>query len=350
MAGLLILLAILAWIHPAGGRIARHAIHLPTLEVLMALMILTQGIEHSRFLDWAGLRLIRFASHERALARGLMVCTGLLAALLTNDIALFIVVPLTVALRQWGADSWRTLVILEAFSANVGATLSPIGSPQNIYLWQTSHLPTTQFVLLMSHWVALLAAGIAVMVESLIPRQPLIRQDNPVITVNWRLFGISSLLYFPFLYTVESGHPIVALGLTLPLALLHRPLLNRIDWGILGIFTLFFIDVGWLSTLLAPQQLPGLSGTPSPLSWLLWGAGLSQIMSNVPATLYLGHEPYNFQALSFGVNAGGYGLVIGSMANLIALRLSKDRQIWLDFHRLSLPFFGFAIITALFML
>ncbi|MDA8416125.1 MAG: SLC13 family permease [Betaproteobacteria bacterium] len=346
--GLLGLLGLLAWIHPTGGRIAHHAIHLPTLEVLMGLMILTQGINHSHFLDFAGQQLIQRARSERSLARWLILFTLLLAGLLTNDIALFIVVPLTLSLRQWNIAGWRNLIILEALAANVGAALSPIGSPQNIYLWQTSHVSMAHFIHLMALWVLLLGLRLLGLTETLFSKNELSHHEAlPPIVINQRLFWSSLLLYLPFLYAVETGHPILALALTLPLALLHRPLISGIDWGILGIFILFFLDVGWLGTLFNSHQLFGLTSHPSPRVWILWGAALSQIMSNVPATLYLGHGSYDMPALSLGVNAGAYGLVIGSMANLIALRLARDRQIWRDFHRISFPFLAYALVTAL---
>ncbi len=339
------------WFEPTGWHGAMHGIHLPTLEILAGLMILTQGLEHSRFLDHVGQFLIRVAPHERVLARWLTLFTALLATVLTNDIALFVVVPLTLALQRHGLPSWRRLVIMEALAANVGATLSPLGSPQNIFLWQTSGVSLGAFLSMMGAWVVWLVIGLALLVEHAFVRRPLARQDSaPPVMVNRSLFRLSALLYLPFLIAAESGHPGWALATTTPLALLHRPLLNRIDWGLLAIFTLFFIDIGWLRTIFDAYRLPGLGAQPTPMAWLMWGVGLSQGISNVPATLYLERSDSNFRALAYGVNAGGFGWVIGSMANLIALRLARDRPIWREFHRFSVPFLGYALCTAILVL
>jgi di/tricarboxylate transporter len=75
------------------------------------------------------------------------------------------------------------------------------------------------------------------------------------------------------------------------------------------------------------------------------GIGLSQVISNVPATILLLNYVPSSALVAYAVNAGGFGLAIGSLANLIALRMAGDRRIWLRFHYYSLPFLAWAALV-----
>ncbi|VAY89026.1 Inner membrane protein YbiR [mine drainage metagenome] len=349
---LLIALGILmGFFHPTAWAGAVHRIHLPTLEVLGGLMLLTQGIEQSRILPKLGRHLLDRVHSERSLARWLTWASIILSTFLTNDIALFVVVPLTLALRQLAPVSWRRLIIFEALGVNVGSLLSPIGNPQNIYLWQLSHLSFPGFIEMMAPWGLVLLAGLALLVELGSSRRPIVLHlEDHTITVLRGLFWISLGLYLPFLGLVETGHSTWALALALGLGIFRPLLLRFLDWGLLVTFTLFFIDVGFLSSFFNPHQLPGLGQGKSHIVLFLWGILLSQVMSNVPATLFMAPETDSLKSLAYGVNAGGFGLFVGSMANLIALRMARDRQIWREFHVLSFPFLLFAVVTGILFL
>ena len=348
---LIVLGVLMGFLHPDAWGEAVHRIHLPTLEVLGGLMLLTQGIEQSRILPRLGRHLLDRVHSERSLARWLTWASIILSTFLTNDIALFVVVPLTLALRQLAPVSWRRLIVFEALGVNVGSLLSPIGNPQNIYLWQLSHSSFLEFIEMMAPWGLVLLAGLAFLVELGSSRRPIVLHlENNRIPVLRGLFWISLGLYLPFLGLVETGHPVWALALALGLGIFRPLLLRFLDWGLLVTFTLFFIDIGLLSSFFNPDRLPGWGHGSSHVILFLWGIVLSQLMSNVPATLFMAPETSSLKTLAYGVNAGGFGLFIGSMANLIALRMARDRQIWREFHVLSFPFLLFAVVTGVLFL
>ena len=83
---------------------------------------------------------------------------------------------------------------------------------------------------------------------------------------------------------------------------------------------------------------PGTPGLGTPLKAYAAGAVLSQGISNVPAAIMLAEFSKDWRALAFGVSVGGFGIAIGSLANLIAVRLSGERGMWLPFHLISIPF------------
>ncbi|WP_298158054.1 SLC13 family permease [Ferrovum sp.] len=348
---LIVLGVLMGFLHPDAWAEAVHRIHLPTLEVLGGLMLLTQGIEQSRILPRLGRHLLDRVHSERSLARWLTWASIILSTFLTNDIALFVVVPLTLALRQLAPVSWRRLIVFEALGVNVGSLLSPIGNPQNIYLWQLSHSSFLGFIEMMAPWGLVLLAGLALLVELGSSRRPIVLhlEDN-TIPVLRGVFWVSLGLYLPFLGLVETGHPAWALVLALGLGVFRPLLLRFLDWGLLVTFTLFFVDVGLLSSFFNPHRLPGLGQGSSHIALFLWGIILSQGMSNVPATLFMAPETDSLKTLAYGVNAGGFGLFVGSMANLIALRMAGDRQIWREFHALSFPFLLFAAATGVLFL
>ncbi|HEY3645087.1 MAG TPA: SLC13 family permease, partial [Gammaproteobacteria bacterium] len=131
------LLLLSAW-HPALIRSYPALVDWPTLSTMAGLLLLTAGIEASGFLHRFAARITQRVHDERSLALFLAGASALLAAALTNDIALFIVVPLTLTLADYAALPVARLVAFEALAVNVGSMLTPIGNPQNIFLWQSS--------------------------------------------------------------------------------------------------------------------------------------------------------------------------------------------------------------------
>ncbi|MFD2273516.1 SLC13 family permease [Undibacterium arcticum] len=161
---LLLLLVGLTAVAPAKVSGYPALVDWPTIATLAGLLVLTKGVELSGYLHHLGERLLVLMPTERALALFLVLATALLSMLLTNDVALFVVVPLTVSLRIAVAAPLpiTRLIIFEALAANAGSALTPIGNPQNLFLWQQSQLPFHSFV------VALLPLFLLLMVPLLV--------------------------------------------------------------------------------------------------------------------------------------------------------------------------------------
>jgi Na+/H+ antiporter NhaD/arsenite permease-like protein len=132
--------------------------------------------------------------------------------------------------------------------------------------------------------------------------------------------------------------PYAAAAVLAAFLITKRSVVFGIDWLLLLVFGLMFIDLGLLAQLPLMQQL-ATALLALPQGSYTGAAMLSQLISNVPAAIFLQHFTDDWQALSWGVSVGGFGLAIGSLANLIALRLSKQQGLWREFHYWSLPVF-----------
>ncbi|MCL5042001.1 MAG: SLC13 family permease [Gammaproteobacteria bacterium] len=109
-----------------------------TIAILAGLMVLSRGLEDSGALVRSGYWLLGRMHSERQLALAMVLFAALLSAVITNDVALFIVVPLTLSLGRLASLPVGRMIIFQALAVNAGSAVSPVGNPQNLYLWQRS--------------------------------------------------------------------------------------------------------------------------------------------------------------------------------------------------------------------
>ncbi|HCT7630647.1 TPA: anion transporter [Citrobacter koseri] len=323
------------------------AIDWHTIITLSGLMLLTKGVELSGYFDVLGRRMVRRFKTERRLAMFMVLAAAVLSTFLTNDVALFIVVPLTITLKRLCAIPVNRLIIFEALAVNAGSLLTPIGNPQNILLWGRSGLSFAAFVWQMAPLAAVMMLTLLVLCGLCFPGKAL-QYHTGTRAPEWqpRLVWSCSGLYIVFLTALELkqelwGLAIVAAGFIV----LARRVVLSVDWTLLLVFMAMFIDVHLLI------QLPVLQGVlrhvetlSAPGLWLT-ALGLSQFISNVPATILLLNYVPPTALLAWAVNIGGFGLLPGSLANLIALRMANDRRIWWRFHWYSLPMLLWAALV-----
>lgn len=318
----------------------------PTIATLAGLLALTKGVELSGYLPRLAQRLLAAISSERRLAVFLVLATALLATVLTNDVALFVMVPLTLTLKNSGVPLTR-LIVFEALAANAGSVLTPIGNPQNLFLWQLAHVSFERFVLEMLPLAALLLALLLLLTLLAFSGKRLPPPGKHASTRTDRLMlGLSLGLYIPFLLVTDLRHPYLALLMLAPLLLARRELLARLDWALLLVFVLMFIDLRLLSQLDAVQGWIRSADLGQLAHLYLAGIAASQVISNVPAAILLAEYSRDWRTIAHAVNVGGFGFMIGSLANIIALRMAPDRRAWISFHAYSLPFLVGASVLA----
>nr|WP_290696103.1 SLC13 family permease [Halomonas sp. UBA3074] len=340
---------VLWWLNPQSLSQLAERVHWTTIMVLTGLMLLSRALELSGYLTLWGRRLLLHLRGERRLAMGLVIFSGLLSAVVTNDVALFIVVPLTLSLASMAALPIARFIVFEAMAVNAGSSLSPIGNPQNLYLWQRSGIGFGDFL-----WTMLpLGVGLMLLLLMLIPLafpKASIRLEAPSTETTKRQRKRkplwAALIGYPlFLVAVDMGWTMPAMvGVFLAMLLVARRAVFSIDWLLLVVFILMFINLSMVGELSVVQQAIGTM-RQWPGGDISVGVLLSQVISNVPATLLLAEES-EWQPLAWGVSVGGFGLVIGSMANLIALRLARQPGMWREFHYWSLPMLGLAWLFA----
>ena len=325
----------------APGRIASYAslVDWPTIAALTGLLLLTKGLEVSGGLHRFGHVLVGWMATERAAALYLVAAAALLSTVLTNDVALFVVVPLTLGVCRLTKMPATKLIVFEALAVNAGSALTPIGNPQNLFLWQLSKVSFGEFVWHMLPLVALLMAALLVLTALMFGSRPVqARDDAKASPLDRPLLVVSLSLYLPFLLATDIHHGGAAVVSVLALFLALRPrVVAQLDWGLLLVFVLMFIDLRLIAGLGVVQDLMNsLELGKSPHLYFV-GIGASQIVSNVPAAIALAEFSKDWRVIAYSVNVGGFGLMVGSLANLIALRLSGDRRAWLSFHAYAIP-------------
>lgn len=316
-----------------------QAIDWPTLEALAGLLVLTRGVEASGALQHAARALLERVHTVRQLALLLVSLSAALSTVLTNDVSLFLVVPLTLSIARIAEVPLKRLVIFEALAVNAGSALTPIGNPQNLLLWHHSGGSMLAYAWAMLPAVAIMSALLLALTALMFPARRIALSLRESAAVNRRLLLSSAILLLGFLVVLELHQTLAGLALVLAIfALAFRQTLRKVDWSLLLVIGLMFIDLGALAQLpvleTAMQRL-ALDRAPQ-VYWA--GVLLSQFISNVPAAIWLSPHTSLTAALAMGVNVGGFGFAIGSLANLIALRQVGGLAIYREFHLISVPF------------
>lgn len=311
-----------------------------TIVTLLGLMLLTKGVEVSGYFDFIGRKIINTLQTERHLALFLVLSAAVLSSFLTNDVALFIIVPLILTLKKISALPVSRLIVFSALAVNAGSLLTPIGNPQNILLWSRSELSFIGFTLQMAPLATIILVTLLAVTWWRFPARKISKQtSSPVYPYQSRLLLSCLALYVIFIICVDFGW--AGYGLLVVFAgllLLARRVLLAIDWSLIVVFMAMFIDVRLLTELPGLQSLFSEIKTLSAAAVYILGIGLSQVISNVPATILLLNYLPSSALVAYAVNMGGFGFALGSMANLIALRMAGEPAIWLKFHAYSLPF------------
>ncbi|SUA91130.1 SLC13 family permease [Pandoraea pulmonicola] len=343
---LLVAFAVLQFARPASAGELWRRIDLHTILTLAGLLMLTRAIDQSGFLDWLAQRLLRAFRTERRLALLMVMFAAALSTLLTNDVALFAVVPLAQSLARIAPVRIERLIIFLALAVNAGSSLTPLGNPQNLFLWQHSGMGFGAYIAMMAPITfALMAVLLAMCAAAFDSRALHFQRRGPSHDVRWPLLWTALALFVGFVGLADHGHAAWACaGVAAVLLFARRNAVLGIDWLLLAIFVLMFVvlrGVAELSEVRATLGQVDFSGNAAAYAG---AALLSQVISNVPAAILLAEYSRNWPALAHGVAVGGFGLAVGSLANLIALRMAKSRQIWWHFHWVSVPFFLMAFL------
>ena len=291
-----------------------------TLALLFSLMAVMKGYQKAGLFVVLANCLLRRAHTSRALMAVLVFLPFVTIMVVTNDVALITFVPFgLLVLRMAGQERQVVpLVVLQTLAANLGSMLTPMGNPQNLYLYAKSGMGFWALCALMLPYVAVSAVCIAAAV--------MLRRASPVATVAVpvKLSGAKSLgvytigLALCMLGLFDIVPPLmVALVTAVYMFAADRSLLGAIDYSLLGIFAAFFIFIGNIS---------GIDVFRSFLSDALTGhvelaaVLASQVTSNVPAALLLSGFTTEWNGLIIGCNLGGLGTLIASMASLISYK------------------------------
>jgi len=296
-----------------------------TLAILFCLMAVMAGLQKSGLFRYAAEKLLTKVSHIRVAVFILIMLCFFSSMLITNDVALITFVPFTfIVLEMIGARSLVVpVVVMQTVAANLGSMLTPIGNPQNLYLYGKARMSLGGFVQLMLPYTAIAFAllGIWCLIfryrgqsaVRFVPQEKVSLKESRVQIVIYGLLFVVSLLTVAHIIPYPA-----ALAVTiLVVLLLDRKVLLQVDYALLLTFVGFFVFIGNMGRVPAFNQL---------LSRVITGREVltavlsSQVMSNVPAALLLSGFTDRYDLLIIGTNLGGLGTIIASMASLISFK------------------------------
>ena len=298
---------------------------LNTLACLFALLAVIRALRNAGFFETVAHAVVRRFKTLRGLGCALVGVTLVCSMFATNDMALLMLLPLsTVTLASTGNERALPFTfVMQAIAANLGGMILPFGNPQNIFLNSRFDIAFPDFLATMALPFAVSVILIALCCLAGFKVAPLSSSGAPDAAASERapLPRAKTALYL-VLFALSLGMvfrvvPFVAGVVIVAAALLFadRRALAHVDWGLLATFALFFVFSGNMA------RIPEVQGFFSMLlgqSTLVTSALASQVISNVPAAILLAPFVDGCQSLLIGVNIGGAGTLIASLASLIA--------------------------------
>ena len=324
-----------------------------TLTCLFCVLAVVCALKNISFFTVLAEKIVALFKNARASILALAYITFLGSMLIANDMALLTFLPLGYfVLSSTGKTKYMAFTfIMQNIAANLGGMLTPFGNPQNLYLYTKFEIPTDEFVATMLPPFAISVALITLSCLIFVKKEPLEIEAKQIALPKWRTV-IYALLFTLSIIIVFRVIPFVVGLIVIPIALffMDRKALKDVDYGLLFTFVAFFIFSGNMSRITLIQNLfEGLLDKNT----LLVSICSCQIISNVPSAILLSQFTGNYTELLLGVNIGGAGTLIASLASLITFKeyTKQDPDHVKEYVvKFSLFNFGFLITLTVFCL
>ena len=292
------------------------------LCLLLCLMAVVAGFKSVGAFQWLTYQLLRRIRSGRILGITLVLLPFFSAMLVTNDVALIVFVPFTLMLMEQLSCRRQIvpIIVLQTVAANLGSMATPVGNPQNLYLYAAYSMNPADFFSVVLPLTAVSLVALTAAAYPVLPKQLQEQQLEDAKISNVRKMLIYVALFVLCLLTVFRviPYPITTVLLVLVLLAVNRDLLKEIDVMLLLTFVCFFIVSENLGRVDAVRNfLQSLLERNA----LLTAVGTSQIISNVPAAVLLSGFTDRWQDLLAGVNIGGLGTPVASLASLITMKI-----------------------------
>ncbi|NLZ47894.1 MAG: citrate transporter [Clostridiales bacterium] len=295
-----------------------------TLIILLSLMIVMAGLRRLGLFSMIGTWMLKNTSNVRSLSLVLiLLCFGF-SMLITNDVALITFVPFTIDVLVMAAleKYLIRIIVLETIASNLGSMLTPIGNPQNLYLFSLSGMTLSGFISLMLPYAILSLIGLLISSVILMDKKSIKVKVQSQTTLTAREKGKTFIYFLLFLFALTSVTHLISVYIVgavilLVVFIMDRRMIGKADYALLLTFIFLFVFIGnmkripeinlWLNSVIQGQEL-------------LTSVFASQVISNVPAAILLSGFTDNISTLIIGTNLGGLGTIIASMASLISFK------------------------------
>ncbi len=316
------LLAVLSafFVHPDINYV--QYIDYRTLSILLCLMITMAGFQKLFVFRQIGEQLVGKMSSIRGVTFVLIFLCFFSAMFITNDVALLTFVPFTIVTLSLSQrpDLFIVVIVLETVAANLGSMLTPLGNPQNLYLYSLAGLSLKEFVFLMLPYTLFSAVLLIFLTLIFVKKSPATLKEQSSFSRSKKEKALLFMYFACFLFALFVVARCVPYYVGLALILLvvflfDKSVLKKPDYSLLFTFIFLFVFIGNIKRIPALSNLlQGLVNHNEVYISIL----LSQVISNVPAAILCSGFTENIKDLIIGTNLGGLGTLIASMASLIS--------------------------------
>ena len=297
-----------------------------TLTCLFCVLAVVCALKNIRFFYILAKKIVLLFQNARMAVLALVYITFIGSMLIANDMALLTFLPLgflvldTTGKRKYMAFTY----IMQNIAANLGGMLTPFGNPQNLYIYSYYEIPALEFMGIMASPFVISVILITLCCLIFVKNEPLSVPDEPISLPAGRT--VLYLMLFALSIAIVFRGISYWIGLAvIPAVLLiaDRKALKMVDYPLLLTFVFFFVFAGNMARIEPVRRL---------FSWLLEKNALifsvlsCQVISNVPSAILLSQFTENYRELLLGVNIGGVGTLISSLASLITFREYTKRN------------------------
>ena len=291
-----------------------------TLSCLFCVLAVVCALKDINFFFVIARKIVHFFKTARMSILALVYITFIGSMLIANDMALLTFLPLGfLVLSSTGKQKYMAFTfIMQNIAANLGGMLTPFGNPQNLYLYTKFNIPNGEFMGIMAPPFILSVVLITLCCIIFVKNEPLMISDEKI-ELNGKRTALYLALFALAIAIVFRGIPYWIGLIIIPAVLFFadRHALESVDYPLLFTFVFFFIFAGNMARIDAVRDF---FSTLLSKNTLLFSALSCQCISNVPSAILLSQFTGNYAELLIGVNVGGVGTLIASLASLITFR------------------------------
>lgn len=291
------------------------------LILLFNLMVVVAAFKELKVLDSIAIGLLKRCNTYTSISLALVFITFISSMIVTNDVALITFVPLSIVIVRKANINVLKIVIFQTLAANLGSSFTPMGNPQNLFIYSFYNLSPIDFFKITLPIVVLAVLFLVLLVFK--DKKMNLSLDLEDVKIDNKrdvyLFGGLFLIILLSVFHVID-YKVTFLITIVMVLILNKKLFSQVDYSLLITFIGFFIFVGNISTMdVVKNFMEGILN--SPKSTFLASVLSSQVISNVPATMLLSGFTDHFKELLLGVNIGGMGTLIASLASVISYKI-----------------------------
>ena len=295
-------------------------LNLKILLLLLCLMLVVSSFKKLGVLTLVYMKLCSMAGNTRALSRIFIFLNFFISMLITNDVSLVIFIPVAIAAftKVQRQDLLIKVLSLQTIAANVGSALTPIGNPQNLFIYTVFNYDLLSFIRVTFPIIAV-SFVLLLLTSHFIDKQPLKYDSEIKVTIDSKKSIFTALLFILCLMSVLRflNVYVMSIPVLVSVFLMDKSLFKQADYKLLLLFVFLFVfvnNVCQISTvkMFAQRFVDSYEYFTS--------VALSQIVSNVPAAVMLSNFASDTDMLLKGVNVGGLGTIVASMASLITFK------------------------------